>query len=68
MSATQKLARILASRSGSQIELALATEGGQILRVLATPDQIDMLVDELEDILNSPTDPDDGEPPAAQPA
>lgn len=65
MSATQKLARILASRSGSHIELALATEGGQTLRVLATPDQIDMLVDELEDILNSPPESDDREPPDA---
>jgi hypothetical protein len=33
--------------------------------VLATQDQIDMLVDELEDILNSPEEPDAPEPPAA---
>jgi hypothetical protein len=33
--------------------------------VLASPDQIDMLVDELEDILNSPEEPGDDEPPAA---
>jgi hypothetical protein len=65
MSTTQKLARILAARSGDGIELALATESGQTLKVLATPDQIDMLVDELEDILNSPEGPDDREPPAA---
>lgn len=68
MSAPQILARILASRSGGRIELALATEGGQTLRVLATPDQIDMLVDELEDILNSPSEPDDNESPSGKPA
>ncbi|MCJ2043358.1 hypothetical protein MKK58_02195 [Methylobacterium sp. J-078] len=65
MSLPQKLARILATRSGGGIELAIATESGQTLRVLATQDQIDMLVDELEDILNSPEEPDAPEPPAA---
>ncbi|NEU12543.1 hypothetical protein G3T14_10385 [Methylobacterium sp. BTF04] len=65
MSATHKLARILAARSGAHIELALATESGQTLKVLATPDQIDMLVDELEDILNSPVEPEVSEPPPA---
>ncbi|KQP90831.1 MULTISPECIES: hypothetical protein [unclassified Methylobacterium] len=65
MSTTQKLARILAARSGSGIELALATESGQTLKVLATSEQIDMLVDELEDILNSPEEPEAPEPPAA---
>ncbi|KQU19113.1 hypothetical protein ASG63_08220 [Methylobacterium sp. Leaf94] len=65
MSTPQKLARILATRSSGGIELALATETGQTVRVLATPDQIDMLVDELEDILNSPEEPDAPEPPAA---
>ena len=65
MSTPQKLARILATRSGGGIELAIATESGQTLRVLATQDQIDMLVDELEDILNSPEEPDAPEPPAA---
>ncbi|WP_027173660.1 hypothetical protein [Methylobacterium sp. 10] len=65
MSATHILARILATRSGTGIELALATESGQTLKVLASQDQIDMLVDELEDILNSPVEPGDDEPPAA---
>ncbi|MBY0256557.1 hypothetical protein [Methylobacterium sp.] len=65
MSSQQKLARILATRSGGGIELAIATESGQTLRVLATQDQIDMLVDELEDILNSPEEPDAPEPPTA---
>ncbi|MBX9933720.1 MAG: hypothetical protein K2Y56_19735 [Methylobacterium sp.] len=65
MSQTQKLARILASRSGGHIELALATEGGQTLKVLATQDQIDMLVDELEDILNSPAEEGPSGPPEA---
>lgn len=65
MSVTQKLARILATRTGENIALAIATEGGQTLKVVATPDQIDMLIDELEDILNSPAEPGSGEPPAA---
>lgn len=65
MSATQKLARLLASRAGENIELALATESGQTLKVVATPDQIDMLIDELEDILNSPATSGSGEPPKA---
>lgn len=66
MSQPQKLARILAARSGAHIELAIATEGGQTLKLLATQEQIDMLVDELEDILNSPTEEGvDGPPPQA---
>lgn len=65
MSVTHKLARILATRSGENIELALATEGGTTLKVLATQDQVDRLVDELEDILNSPAEPGASEPPPA---
>jgi hypothetical protein len=65
MSVTQKLARILATRTGENIALAIAAEGGQTLKVVATPDQIDMLIDELEDILNSPAEPGNSEPPAA---
>ncbi|MCJ2082500.1 hypothetical protein [Methylobacterium sp. J-090] len=64
MSATHRLARILAARSGEDIELAFATQDGQTLKVLATSDQIDRLVDELEDILNSPVGPEADEPPA----
>ncbi len=45
--------------------LALATEGGEVVKVLATHEQIDMLVDELEDILNSSGAPDPDEPPEA---
>ncbi len=44
-------------------QLALATESSQPLRVRATPDQIDMLVDELEDILNLPQESDAPESP-----
>ncbi|KQT77308.1 hypothetical protein [Methylobacterium sp. Leaf466] len=65
MSHPQKLARILAARSGADIELAIATQGGQTLKLLATPDQVDRLIDELEDILNSPADEGTGEPPEA---
>ena len=65
MSLTQKLARVLASRSGETIELAFATEAGQTLRLLATPDQIDRLIDELEDILNSPAEAETDGPPEA---
>lgn len=57
----QRLVRILASRSGGGIALALATEDGRTLTVLASEDQIDRLVDELEDILNSPSEPEDPE-------
>ena len=64
MSATHRLARILAARSGEDIEIAFATQDGQTFKVLATSDQIDRLVDELEDILNSPTGPETDEPPA----
>ena len=53
------------TRVGPHIELAVETESGEVLKVLATEDQIDRLVDELEDILNSPAVPDDGEPPDA---
>ncbi|KAB1072014.1 hypothetical protein [Methylobacterium planeticum] len=65
MRPTQKLARILATRVGEDVELAIATERGEILKVLATADQIDMLVDELDDILNSPAEPVAGGPPDA---
>ena len=56
MSATKTLARILATRTGEGIELAFATQDGQTVKVLASEDQIDRLVDELEDILNSPSE------------
>ncbi|GLS42455.1 hypothetical protein [Methylobacterium brachythecii] len=58
MSAAKKLVRILAARSGDSIELAFATADGDTVKVLASEDQIDQLVDELEDILNSPADND----------
>lgn len=65
MSALKILARILTTRVGPHIELALATEDGETLKVLATPDQIDRLIDELEDILNAPTEAGPDEPPEA---
>lgn len=65
MTAAQKLARILATRTGPGIELAFVTQDGHTTRILASEDQIDRLVDELEDILNSPADGESGEPPAA---
>ncbi len=65
MSAGNKLARILATRTGEAIELAFVTEDGRTTRVLASEDQIDRLVDELEDVLNSPAETGSGEPPAA---
>ncbi|GEP08636.1 hypothetical protein [Methylobacterium gnaphalii] len=58
MSAAKKLIRILAARSGEAIELAFATADGNTVKVLASEDQIDRLVDELEDLLNSPADED----------
>ena len=50
MSASNRLARILATRSGRDVELAFATEDGRTVKVLASEDQIDRLVDELEDV------------------
>ena len=65
MTAGNKLARILATRTGEAIELAFVTEDGRTTRVLASEDQVDRLVDELEDVLNSPTETGSGDPPAA---
>lgn len=65
MTAGNKLARILATRTGEAIELAFVTEDGRTTRVLASEDQIDRLVDELEDVLNSPTETGSVDPPAA---
>ena len=65
MSDTKRLARVLATRSGSDVELALATADGRTIKILASEEQVDRLVDELEDILNSPVEADPGEPPAA---
>ena len=65
MTAGNQLARILAARSGEAIELAFVTEDGRTTKVLASEDQIDRLVDELEDVLNSPAEGGSGEPPAA---
>ncbi len=65
MSAIKILARIPTARVGPHIELAVETETGEVLKVLATEDQVDRLVDELEDILNSPADPEDDGPPQA---
>ncbi|WP_375462483.1 hypothetical protein [uncultured Methylobacterium sp.] len=65
MTALKILARALTTRVGPHIELALATEDGEVVKVLATPDQIDRLIDELEDMLHAPAGPDDGAPPEA---
>ena len=65
MTAGNKLARILATRTGEAIELAFVTEDGRTTRVLASEDQIDRVVDELEDVLNSPTETGSGDRPAA---
>lgn len=65
MSAIKILARILATRVGPHIELAVEVESGEILKVLATEDQIDRLVDEMEDLLHSPAGPEDDGPPQA---
>ncbi len=65
MSAAKILARILTSRVGPHIELALALQGGEVVKVLATPDQADRLVDELEDLLNAPDEPSPDDPPEA---
>lgn len=65
MSAAKILARILTSRVGPHIELALALQGGEVVKVLATPDQADRLVDELEDLLNAPDEPGPDDPPEA---
>lgn len=62
MSAPKRVTRFLTTRSGGDIEIALATEDGQTVRVIATADQIDRLVDELEDVLHSS---DGDEPPEA---
>ena len=65
MSAIKVLARILASRVGPHIELAIEAQSGEVLKVLASEDQIDRLVDELEDLLHSPAGPEDEGPPEA---
>ena len=65
MSAIKILARVLATRVGPHIELAVEAETGEVMKVLATEDQIDRLIDELEDLLNSPAGPGDDEPPEA---
>ena len=65
MSALKILARILATRVGPHIELAVESQFGEVLKVLATEDQVDRLVDELEDLLQSPAGPEDDGPPQA---
>ena len=65
MTAGNKLARILATRTWEAIELAFVTEDGRTTRALASEDQNDRLVEELEDVLNSPTETGSGDPPAA---
>lgn len=65
MSAIKILARVLTARVGPHIELAVETESGEVLKVLATEDQIDRLIDELEDMLHAPADPEDDGPPEA---
>ncbi len=65
MSAIKILARVLATRVGPHIELVVEAENGEVTKVLATEDQIDRLIDELEDLLHSPAGPDDDVPPEA---
>lgn len=54
MSQAKRIVRLLTTREGAQIELAFVTEDGETIRLLASEDQADRLVDELEDVLNAP--------------
>ena len=53
MTASPRLARVLARRTASGIEFAIEDGEGEIFRVLATDDQIDDLVDTLDQLLDA---------------
>lgn len=58
MVVAKRLRRIETRREGGSIVLSLMTEDGTTTSVLASEDQIDRLVDELDDILNTPGEAD----------
>lgn len=57
------LRRIGAKRRGRSIVLTCFTDDGATITLLASDDQVDRLVDELEDALNSPDESDLDETP-----
>lgn len=54
MEQTKLLRRIGAARRGRFVELTCIVEAGATVTFLASLDQVDRLVDELEDVLNAP--------------
>lgn len=50
---THRLTRILATKTDDGIELGVETESGEILKLLATDEQIDALFEELDDLVSA---------------
>lgn len=63
MEQAKLLRRIGAARRGRFVEITCITEAGATVTFLASLDQTDRLVDELEDVLNAPDDPGEDENP-----
>lgn len=49
----KKLVRFLATPEGEGALLAFELEGGEVIEVAATTDQLDMMIDTLDDVLLS---------------
>jgi hypothetical protein len=51
MTAAHQLARVLASKTADGFRLTFETDPGQVFKVVATEEQADGLVEELEELL-----------------
>ncbi|WP_207210273.1 hypothetical protein [Lichenibacterium ramalinae] len=63
MAATKKLAKFTVTEAGEGFNLHIEDEGGQVLELSATRDQVDLIVDKLDELLSQDDSADeiDGE-------
>ena len=56
MTPTKKLARVLTDETEGGYRLTIETADGEIFRVLATEDQVNDLIDELDELVGDDAD------------
>ncbi|KQO50410.1 MULTISPECIES: hypothetical protein [unclassified Methylobacterium] len=56
MTLTKKLARVLTDETAGGYRLTIETVDGEIFRILATEDQVNDLIDELDELVGDDAD------------
>ena len=59
MAATKKLAKLTITEAGQDFSLHFEDEAGDVLELMATRDQLDVIDDSLEEILEQSDDADE---------